>query len=411
MSNGSNEKVELVHSTYIQSEGRKKTLILAMVAAMLILISFTWMMGQEVNFDWNTLIQKLTTNMQEQPARLALPILPLIGSILAFFYMISARKHERLILDNTGIRYISPLPAIIRDLNPGWSLRWDLVREASIEMPKLGRGPNLVNLRLRSSRNTYNIKPFIWADPNTYKGPSTYQEVLKQAYGVNKPDIATIKKTIYESPLIQFISARNPQIKITDNFNINGNAKGNAIDFDLVKNTHSRNAIALVSVLFGYALIDFLIGPEDYPSRSFNLIQYLTIGGILIGIISGIWLSRNKIPPVICAVLAGLIGITFSMALYPGALRINMMTDSVGLQDHEYYVQFGLHTVKLKPSEPDLPEIDTFDVDPYWTQFEEGHVYTVKIRKGGLGFYQFDSSRITDDIRLFYKHMRSGNKR
>ena len=53
----------------------------------------------------------------------------------------------------------------------------------------------------------------------------------------------------------------------------------------------------------------------------------------------------------------------------------------------------------MQPLEPGWPKIDYFAKDKYWKKFGKGDVYPVEVRKGILGFYQFNSSVIVRDIK------------
>lgn len=85
--------------------------------------------------------------------------------------------------------------------------------------------------------------------------------------------------------------------------------------------------------------------------------------------------------------------------MVPGALRINVVLDKNGSGIHDYRVTQGDDSVVLQPLEPGWPKIDYFAKDKYWKKFGKGDVYPVEVRKGILGFYQFNSSVIVRDIK------------
>jgi hypothetical protein len=97
--------------------------------------------------------------------------------------------------------------------------------------------------------------------------------------------------------------------------------------------------------------------------------------------------------------LAMLIGMLVAAAMVPGALRINALTDTQGASTYDYYVTQSANGVVLRPVVDGMPVIDYFAKKKFWAGFGKNDTYSVQIRKGVLGFYQFNSSIIVDDIR------------
>src|SRR5712692_5709887 len=87
------------------------------------------------------LLDKLSERWREAPTRIVLNqaelFLVVIAGFLHLWYFRRASKYERLMLDETGIRYQSPLPQALRGLQPDWSLRWSQVRAARIAVPRM----------------------------------------------------------------------------------------------------------------------------------------------------------------------------------------------------------------------------------------------------------------------------------
>ena len=95
------------------------------------------------------LVGKLAEQLRNGPTDKLLEFFALIvASGIHFWYLRRAAKYEHLHLDQTGIRYKSPLPEPLRGLHPDWSLQWSQVREIRIVVPKAMFHPNLVMLEI-----------------------------------------------------------------------------------------------------------------------------------------------------------------------------------------------------------------------------------------------------------------------
>src|SRR5262249_31659474 len=90
--------------------------------------------GGRFDMDPDALAQTLTPlpeKLRDDPA-LAVPLsLPFITAAHIWFSRRRAEL-ERVFLDETGIRYQSPLPEALRFLQPSWSLQWSQVRELRV---------------------------------------------------------------------------------------------------------------------------------------------------------------------------------------------------------------------------------------------------------------------------------------
>jgi hypothetical protein len=172
----------------------------------------------------------------------------------------------------------------------------------------------------------------------------------------------------------------------------------------LEKNPHGRVAIGIVILLMLYAIIDFVAVPDSYIDEPFSLLPIFISAGIIGAILSGIWLYKSSLPLGEKTGLAFLIGMLVAVAMIPGALRINALTDTNGTTTYNYYVTQGTNSVVLKPIADGMPAIDYFSKNGFWEKFGPYDTFHVQIRKGVLGFYQFNSSVIVDDIRSYEKN-------
>src|SRR5262245_39174985 len=116
-------------------------------------------------FDEGTL-ERLAGKFREAPERflefLAVPIVAAVH----LWIMRRTTKYERVFLDDTGIRYQSPLPGFLRSLRPDWSLQWSQLRELRIAVPKAMFHPNLVFLEFDAGPVKRKLQALHWGPTN-----------------------------------------------------------------------------------------------------------------------------------------------------------------------------------------------------------------------------------------------------
>jgi hypothetical protein len=109
--------------------------IIGLMVAVLYLIALQ--SGKPV--DWGTILAKLLTKLREDPFRLSFLAVGMLASVLQVFYIALAKQRERLVLDELGIRYASPLPKFLAHISPSWSLQWSQVRRAVLTINAYAR--------------------------------------------------------------------------------------------------------------------------------------------------------------------------------------------------------------------------------------------------------------------------------
>lgn len=86
-----------------------------------------------------------------------------------------------------------------------------------------------------------------------------------------------------------------------------------------------------------------------------------------------------------------------------------MLTDNTATKLYEYRVEPG---IKLIPIDPELPVITYFDrYNSFWDEYLSGKNIRIKVRKGGLGIYQFDVEHVREQMRQYDKRVREENKK
>ena len=194
------------------------------------------------------------------------------------------------------------------------------------------------------------------------------------------------------SEVLQYISRNVPHVTIDSTLNKAEDSTS------LEKNPHGRIAIGIVSLLMFYALFDLTLGPESYIDDPLSLLHIYISAGIIGAILSGAWLYKSTLASAEKIGLAMLIGVLVAVAMLPGALRINAFTDSNSSNTYDYFIMQDKDGVVLRPVVEGMPTIDYFAKNKFWGKFGKDDTYPVLIHKGSLGFYQFNSSAIVDDI-------------
>ncbi len=318
--------------------------------------------------------------------------LAMLGVVIGqAIYLPWAAERERLTLSPDGLRYTSPLPGSLKRLRPDWFLSWGEIHKVELSAPQGPmRNANLVSMALCTSSGKRRICPAVWVDPATYSRPPT--RFSFRLTPMTQPRDETIKEVL-ASEVMRYISVCVPHLSIDSGLGQIPTAAS------LERDPHGRVAIAIVLGLILYAFLDGMAGPESYIDAPSSLLHIYIPAGLVGAILAGAWLYRSSLPAAEKLGLAMLIGVLVGVAMVPGALRINALTDSGGPERYDFYVvTFGADEVVLRPLKDGLPDIDYFARHAYWDRYRNGALYPVQVHKGILGFYQFNSSIIIDDM-------------
>lgn len=316
-------------------------------------------------------------------------VVALLGMALGFaWYQKRALKLERLILSPNGIQYISPAPPLFKRYKPDWSIAWHQINKAELgTMMSRFYSPDVVFLTFTTTADKRRIIPTHWVGPETYSWPFfQFKSIFKT------PSRDEILKSVMASEVVRYLSMCVPQLTL------NTNLSQAETYTSLEKNPHGRIATGMIFLLVTYAIIDYVIGPESYIDAHTSLLHIHVSAGLVGATLSAIWLHKSTLVIGEKVGLAILIGLLIYVAMVPGALRINALTDDNGLVAYDYYVTQDTNSVVLRPVVEGMPTIDYFAKNDFWKKFGKDDTYPVQIRKGGLGFYQFNSAIIVDDI-------------
>jgi hypothetical protein len=306
-----------------------------------------------------------------------------------FFYLHKAQQLERVSLSPSGISYTSPLPGALKKFKPDWSLSWNEIRK--IELGSLNvnmNSPEFVQLTLLTATGKQQIFPVRWVNANNYSRPAFHFR-----FGLSTPTRDDTLASAMSSEVMRYISGNFPGIPVEQN------ADSVQPRTSLEKDAHGKKALGIVALLIAYAIVDFIVGPDAYIDEPSSLLHIFIPAGIGGAVLSGIWLYRSALPAGEKTGLAFLIGVLVAVAMIPGALRINALTAPHGGARYEYRVMPGMDSIVLRPVVEGIPSINYFSKNRFWGKFGANDTYPVLVRKGILGFYQFDVSVIVDDIR------------
>lgn len=317
---------------------------------------------------------------------LIFPFGVIVGQIL---YLNRAQRVERLTLSATGISYTSPLPQLLKRFKPDWSLAWGDIRKVELGTLNLfAPNPEFVLLTFHSATGTKRLFPERWVDADHHSRPAfSFRFTLSSASRENVLD------SVLSSEVMRYIAGNFPEIPVEQT---PGSAQRHT---SLEKDPHGKKALGIVALLIVYALADFVAGPDAYVDDPSELLHIFIPAGVAGAVLAGVWLYRSVLPAGEKTGLAFLIGILVAVAMVPAALRINALTAPDGGSRYEYRVLPGIDRVVLRPVVEGMPVIEYFSKNGFWGKFGANDTYPVLLRKGALGFYQFDASVIVDDIR------------
>jgi hypothetical protein len=343
------------------------------------------------SIDWNALIAKLLAKAQEDWFELLLVGLAIVASVVQLFYFVMARHRERLVLDELGIRYVSPLPKALQFIMPSWSFQWSEVRRAEFKTNTYTQLPALVSAVFHTGLRKRAIRPYMWVDATDFQAPSWKKQV-----GLTRPKPEEVATEVMNSPVMQFLQAQ-PHIKLAPL------SADQLKPFALGKNPMALGFVAMFFIASIYALVDALfLNTETYATQP--LYPIYAAGGLATALIA-VWLMRAaEVPITESLAVAVLTGGAFGAALYPGLLRVNELTDTRGLQTYEYKMIEAGYFVPEQGGPPELrfPEPHR----EFWAQYAPGSKQAFELRKGGLGFYQIDMKPISNRIHDYYEQKR-----
>jgi hypothetical protein len=330
---------------------------------------------------------KFTQGLARDPWGAAAAFLAFVLPALQIGYMRLASRNERLVLTEFEIRYESPLPPTLRFLQPSWGLRWSELSGARLAKSSLINGPLSAVLELETVYGKRQLRPYQWIDPQTYVAPNPWK-LMRQASSLRG---LQLEEAVAESALMKFVAGRVPRIKL-----VAGWASA-AAPFALEKNPRALALVGLFVALVIYGIVDSYVDSETYAASPPYF--FFSAIGALGGGLAWIWLRAGEVPSMERSVVAVFLAVALGAALYPGLLRANRWTDTVGLRTYRYTLEADLTLIPTQDGPPAL----RFGRDlEYWMQFRPGSTHEFRLRRGALGFFQLDMAPVHEALREYY---------
>jgi hypothetical protein len=337
---------------------------------------------------------QMPEKLRKDPTQLIEFLLLLFAAPAHLWYMRRAAKFQRVFLDETGIRYQSPMPEFLRSLRPSWSLQWSQLRELRIALPRSMSHPNFVSLEFDAGQVKQKLhQALIWI-PADAAGQAAFPEepAKKDSFFTFRPsalDPKEILRRVEQSAIVRY--AKQAGVKVTS-------GPMRQTGFALESNRHTLAATVLVIALLFYAVFDIAVYDESYAVEP-PLVLF-ALGGAIAALAGMLWLASTGAPRAVTLGLALFIGGAAGFALYPGALRLNEATDSHGLRAYDYRLK---EYAVFEPLDPALPNLDFSNYSDYWGQFKLGTTHQFELRKGGLGFYQVNMAPVRERMRAYFR--------
>ena len=339
--------------------------------------------------DWEKVARHAGKVMARDLWDLFFLIVAILASLVQLVYFKRVQRLERMILTDTDIEYQSALPRVLQFLMPGWSLKWTEVSRAYLRRKRGVYGAGAIELVLVTyQEQSFRLRPFFWVDP-TESEPETPWRSFHRSQVLKAEDY---RSAILGSPVVRFVAAHLPRFELESSWD------KVSLPYALESSRGALVAIALIFVLIVYTIVDLVINEEAYASRPPYSLYVLV--GVLVALVTGRWLHAGNVPYRERVGIAVVLGAVLGFALYPGFLRINEMTDRVGLRTYVYQLQAD---GSLAPLQQGLPELRFPRYADYWSKFAKGSLHEFRLRRGRLGFYQIDMAPINEAMREYFQ--------
>jgi hypothetical protein len=387
-------RVELQNRFFIAApQAQRRVTIWALVLLIVVVVATGLLLNQVFpleQIDWEKVSRHAGKSLTQSLWDLALFVTVVVASLAQIVYLKRARQLERIILTEGDLRYQSALPKALQFLMPEWSAKWNEITRAYFRKKKGAYGPGAIELVLVTFRgDERKLRPYLWVDAEGIK-PQSPWAALRRIQSMKPPEL---RGAILNSPVVQFARSRVPQLDTEASW------EKVAFPFALETNRRALVALGLWAVLMIYGLADFVVNEETYAAQP--PYAFFAICGLLAAVIAGLWLRGGDVPFADRMALAIVLGATFGAALYPGLLRINQLTDRVGLHTYLYQLQ---NDGTLEPLQDGPPVLVFPRYADYWSSFSAGSLHEFRLRKGGLDFYQVDMAPVNDAMRGYFRN-------
>lgn len=393
----SDDQLVLYRHQYVSEQRNKKRDLIviwsvALVAGVLVLLLLYFQGVFELfqELEPREVWQKLKEKIAEKPIGFSLNALVLVLGLLQIVFMKFYHKEAKLIISRLGIEHHSGKYSLFSS-EKSWRASWGEIKSLKFQFKQSIWSPFqsadlIVDLGVRQ----HTIETFKWGDIND---PNF--DLYNPQNTMSSDKDKTISKLQFH-PLYLYLQKLDKAPAIPDL------GSKQAARFNLFSGASSMSVVVVLFVIILYAIVDSIILNESYIEGA--LWEWHVAFGIVAGLLSFFLLKLSHVPVTESVTVSVLLVVAIVFALYPGVLRINQLTDSQGLVRYEYVKRSSF--LYEAPKNADLPPLqlsEFADFHEYWQQFAVGSTYQFELRRGGLGFYQYNQQPIRKAMKAYYR--------
>lgn len=284
---------------------------------------------------------------------------------------------------------------------PSWSFRWEQLRQPIITITPSQARTGLQFVELQFDLTVGSHGQIVAAEWVPEHAP---QEVAWRFEDTVQASSAELADLLLRLPLLQHLVQQRgctPQIEP---------AALRRAPFYFGCKRYSVTVGGLFTLCLWYSIVDGILvrlGPWHEASVTEPLWEVIGLASIgFWGLLCGL-LRRGKIPWVQTLGASLAVAVAFGMALLPGLLRLNLLTDTQGTQSYTYTLTaIGAEAVLFTPPHTALPTL-VFDDAEYWQQHPLDSPHAFALRQGGLGFFQLDLRTLHEAVDAWDKGRRA----
>ncbi|PKM46521.1 MAG: hypothetical protein CVV05_02260 [Gammaproteobacteria bacterium HGW-Gammaproteobacteria-1] len=332
--------------------------------------------GQPVLEIYTVMYNKVTQKGID--GKLGLDLLQVLLGVAALLFMFARQRALRLYVSAQGIELQNRNPVIRLFIRP-WRIVWGQMSEVVLHGAPAARIALEFRIKGGQSRKL-GVAEWIRPEGNVKLGWSA----LRFAF---KPPPA------HESELLRVLAGYG--INVVDRTEVDAARMG----FALEKNRYTRVALIVLAVLATYAAIDGIVVLDESFVEEPPLPAFL-MAGAMTAMVGMVLLLRFGVPAAESVGLGALVGVALGLASYPATLRINALTDPVGMGQHEYVLQRG---AMLYPLTGGLPSLYAPISREFWAAQRIGSTWDIELRQGGLGIWQYRRAPLLEHIRDYHE--------
>ncbi len=357
---------------------RRQKLNLLIAILVIILISFMQLfifVDDELGMPWEWESSELVELVRAAALKTGFTIEMLVFILVAPFasWLGMRAMDQRLEIGRSGIRFSTHLPGFAKRFHPDWYIPWSEFNEVRYgRHHPMAKGVPLT-LVFKSNKGEHKVDVRLPWRPEGEK----FSRSAKRGFYLSERE--RLRESFSDNALVKALGEHGVEIESGSEAPIE----------DTLRKSKSGISIAVVTIgAFVYGIYELAVLHETWFSPPWYELAALAF---IVGMTGWVISKRLKLNTSEKSVVPVLLGAAFAFAAYPGMLRVNILLDEEGLMEADYRLQAD-HT--LVPIALATPPIDISRYDAIWRDMEVDAVYRVHVRKGGLGFYQFDIAEL-----------------